>query len=577
MAQKIQVLSGEVVNRIAAGEVVERPASVVKELVENAVDAEAREILIHARSGGLRSIRVVDDGTGMEREDALTAFQRHATSKIRVSDDLERVSTLGFRGEALPSIASVSRVRMVTREHRSLIGTEILLEAGQVKEVRETGCRGGTDITVEDLFFNTPARRKFQRSVATEFSRITEVVVRIALAECGIHFKLFHNDRQVLDIPPTGERLERIGVLLGREVYRALRRVKVRMDSVEIEGYLSDPAFTRPNSKGFYFYVNRRFVRDRIIHHAVMEAYRNLIPKDRYPVAILFLDVPFWNVDANVHPTKIEVRFRSTDLIHRGVIGLSHGLPGQRRGPPAVPLPAGLGEHRADSLAVEEPAFVYGPVPGAEPQEAKVDSRAPDGGLFSSTKTSLRILGQIGKTYLVCESSGGLILVDQHAAHERIVFERLKRDAEGGIPEVQTLLFPETVELSPAEWEGANRYFSDLKRIGFDLEPFGHNTVAIKSVPSILSRSDSRRIVSDILRGLAQEEARGGEAAFETVLKVAACHGAIRAGQVLSHEEMTRLVEEMEKEGFFFTCPHGRPACLEIGLPELARRFKRSS
>lgn len=575
MAQKINVLPDEVVNLIAAGEVVERPASIVKELVENAIDAQGTEISILVEGGGLRGIRVIDNGTGMGREDALTAFQRYATSKIRVSDDLATIQTLGFRGEALPSIASVSRVKMVTKEEQSLSGTEIWLEAGQVREIRETGCPRGTDVAVQDLFFNTPARRKFLRTVATEFSHIMEAVVRIALAHCDIHFRLFHNEKRILDIPSAKERLVRIGSLLGNEVYRVLHRVGVRMDSLEIEGYLSDPGFTRPNPKGIYIYVNGRYIRDRIIHHAIMSGYRNLIPKDRYPVAVIFLRLPPWSLDMNVHPTKSEVRFSSTDLIHRGVIGLSRDFM-RASGERGYEESTGTGESRVFPLTIKESATSYASPTSATHPGGGVDSETSRGELFKRISSSLRILGQLGKTYLVCESPGGLVLIDQHAAHERVVFQRLKRELERGRPEVQRLLFPETVEISPLEWDTVQRYLPELRRLGFDLEPFGRNTVVIKSVPSILSRKDCCQIVSDLIRDLMGEEARGGIGkGIETVLKVTACHGAIRAGQILSKEEMTMLLEEMEEEGFFHTCPHGRPACVEIGLPQLEKMFIR--
>jgi len=577
MAQKIQVLPDEVVNHIAAGEVVERPASVVKELVENAIDAGSTEISILVENGGLQEVRVVDNGTGMVRNDALTAFQRHATSKIRVSDDLGAIETLGFRGEALPSIASVSRVRMVTKEEETLSGIEISLEAGQINEIRETGCARGTDVTVRDLFFNTPARRKFQRSVATEFSHITDTVVRIALARWGIHFRLFHNEKSVLDIPPAKDHLVRIGSLLGKEVYRALHRVDAKMDSFEIEGYLSDPAFTRPNPKGIYIYVNGRSIRDRIIHRAIMEGYRSLIPKDRYPLVVLFLRIPPWGVDANVHPTKTEVRFSSSDLIYRGVIGLSHGL---MRGQAVHggERPTREGGRPVSPSAIRESTAPYGFPPSTAHPKGRDDRRASRGELFGGLPTSLRVLGQIARTYLACESSGGLILIDQHAAHERIVFERLKRALEHGRPEVQGLLFPETVELSPVEWETMQRYRDELERLGFDLEVFSRNTVVIKSVPSILSLENCSQIVSDLIRDLVAEEARGGiDKALERVLKVTACHGAIRSGQTLSRDEMTTLLQEMEEEGFFQTCPHGRPACVEIGFAQMEKMFMRSS
>ena len=578
MAGRIQVLPDEVVNRIAAGEVVERPASVVKELVENAIDAGGTEISVFVKSGGLRQIRVIDNGTGMGREDVLAAFQRYATSKIRVSEDIPNLQTLGFRGEALPSIASVSRVKVVTKESKPLSGMSIWLDAGQVKEIRETGCPKGTDITVEDIFFNTPARRKFQRSVATEFSHVMDIMIRLAMSQGGIHFKLFHNEKRILDIPSTKDRLMRIGGLLGKDVYGALHRVDVKMDSLKIEGYLSDPGFTRPNAKGIYVYVNGRSIRDRIIHHALMEGYRNLIPKDRYPVAIIFLHLPPWSVDINVHPTKNEVKFSSTNLIHRAVVGLSHGLK------------AGAFEDTQESLTaterspfqpvnVQEPTTMYGTSSSSRMhREASAEWKAPGGGVLRSAPSSLRVLGQIARAYLVCESPRGLILIDQHAAHERILFQRLKREMENGQPEIQGLLFPETMELSPVEWETVQRYLPELRRVGFDLEPFGRKTVVIKSIPSILSRKDCSEIVSDLIQDLIVEEGRGGiEKGIEMMLKVTACHGAVRSGQELSTKEMVRLIEDMEQEGCLQTCPHGRPSCVEIGLNHLEKMFSRSS
>lgn len=576
MAQRIHILPDEVVNRIAAGEVVERPASVVKELVENSIDAGGTEISVFAEGGGVRGTRVIDNGTGMERTDALTAFQRYATSKIRVSDDLATMQTLGFRGEALPSIASVSRVKMVTKEEQSLSGSEISLEAGRVTDIRETGCPTGTDVAVQDLFFNTPARRKFLRSVATEFSHIVEAVVRVALPYCGVHFRLFHNEKRILDVPPTKDRLTRIGSLLGNEIYKALHRVRIRMDALEIDGYVSDPAFSRPNAKGIYIYVNGRFVKDRTIHHAIMEGYRGRIGKDRYPVVVLFLQVPPWSIDVNVHPTKNEVRFGSTGIIHQGVLGLFQdptGGSGEARQEDSIDR----GDFSIRRMTVTESAAKYSLDPSIGRTESGPIHEGSRRELFKKTTSSLRILGQVGRTYIVCESPRGLLLIDQHAAHERILFQQLKRGVDCGEPEVQRLLLPETVEFSPAEWETVERYLPELGRLGFDLEPFGRNTIVIKSVPSILPRRDYSQIVSDLVRDLIGEEVHGIGKDIEAVLKVTACHGALRSGQELSTEEMTALLEEMEGEGFFYTCPHGRPACREIDTPQLEKMFMRKS
>lgn len=577
MSQKIHVLPDEVVNRIAAGEVVERPASVVKELVENSIDARGNEISVLVEGGGLRGIRVIDNGTGMGRADALTAFERYATSKIRVSDDLATIQTLGFRGEALPSIASVSKVKIVTKEEEPLSGTEIWLEAGKVREIRETGCPTGTDIAVENLFFNTPARRKFLRSVGTEFSHIMEAVVRLALAQDGVRFRLFHNEKRTLDLPPSRDKLVRIGSLLGNEVYRALRRMRVKTEALKIEGYVSDPGFTRSNAKGIYVYVNGRFVRDRTIHHAVMEGYRNLIPKDRYPVVILFLEIPSWSLDVNVHPTKNEVRFGSTSLIHQGVMGLFQDFAGGRSERTQEER-INTGEISVEDTTIKEPDTVYISLPSQPHAGGEPGSKRPEGELFKGISSSPRVLGQVGKTYIVCESPKGLLLIDQHAAHERIVFQQLKRGFDRGSPEVQRLLLPETVEFSPLEWETVERYLPELEQLGFELEPFGRKTLAIKSVPSILSGKDSRQIVSDLIRDLMAEETRGGIGKnVDVVLKVAACHGAIRSGEILSIEEMTALLQDMEGEGFFYNCPHGRPACNEIDISQLEKMFMRKS
>ena len=576
MPQKILVLSDDVVNRIAAGEVVERPASVVKELLENAIDAGATEISILVKKGGMEEIQVLDNGTGMSREDALTAFQRYATSKIRASEDLETMRTLGFRGEALPSIASVSKVTMATRENAKLSGTEIWLEGGQVREVRETGCPRGTDVTIRDLFFNTPARRKFLRSVTTEFSHIVETVIRVGLAYHNIHLKLFHQQKCTIDAPSTDDRMVRIGTLLGNELYRALRRSRVRMDFLTIDGYLGDPGFTYPNAKGIYVYVNGRFIRDRIIHHALMEGYRNLIPKERYPVAILFLELPPWGVDVNVHPTKKEVRFSAADLVHRGVVALCHDLAGggdssvreESAGDESEPLPLGVRESPPDYRTLWAPAD-----PGS-----RMPSQVLEKGGFTDVVSSVRPVGQIGQTYVLCESARGLMLIDQHAAHERIVFERLKREVDEENPTCQRLLFPETIELSPLEWETAERYMVELKRIGFDLEPFGGRTLVIKSIPSVLAGRGGDQLIHDLIRDLVAEETRGETREhLDTMLKVTACHGAIRAGKSLSMEEMTSLLAQMEKEGFIRTCPHGRPAWVEISRRDLDKMFMRSS
>lgn len=432
MPGKIKILSESLANKIAAGEVVERPASVVKELVENSIDAGAKEIIIDIKAGGRRSIRVMDNGEGMEGDDALLSIERHSTSKVFREADLFRINTMGFRGEALPSIGSVSKMRITTKPDGSLAGTNVYSEGGKIKEVSEAGCPKGTTIEVNNLFYNTPARLKFLKTDNTELGHIVDVVAQTALANPEIHFKLLHNGKVIINAPITKNFMNRMTELLGRDVYENLYEVLLTQEAIDIRGFISEPNFTRSTGRAIYTYVNRRFVRDKVVNHAIMEAYRTLIMKNRYPVVILFINIPVHWVDVNVHPTKREVRFKEQQKVHDLIV---EALQGTLRKAPWIkerlvipyeipPVDSKVEDHR-HRIAEAPSVYSSSPLP-----------------LFFS---SLIPISQVKDTYILCSCDEGLILVDQHAAHERIIFEALKEGHLKSNVVSQGLLVPQHI------------------------------------------------------------------------------------------------------------------------------------
>ncbi len=590
MGSKIRVLSESLANKIAAGEVVERPASVVKELVENAIDSGATEITIDINAGGRRSITVMDDGEGMEKDGALLALERHSTSKISASEDLFRISTLGFRGEALPSIAAVSNVRITTKPSRSLAGTQIYSAGGKIKDVREAGCPTGTVVEVNNLFYNTPARLKFLKRDTTEFGHIADVVTEVALANHGIHFKLIHNGKAIIDTPAAKNLLNRVAEVLGRDTCENLYEVSLTEKSVDIRGFMSQPDYTRSTSRALHTYVNGRGVRDRVINHAIMEAYGTLIMKKRYPVVILLIDMPVHWVDVNVHPTKREVRFKEQrkihDLIVEAVCTTVKKSPWVRG--VLIPLEqmtltdtkAEPHRHRASetlagySVSGKDENFLAGT---AVPEESahqsiqmKLGNEEP---LFFS---SLTPIGQIKDTYLLCSCDEGLILIDQHAAHERVILEMLKKGRESATIASQGLLIPQRIELRHGEARFLEGYLSKLLEVGFEIEPFGGDTFIVKSVPLAFVDKDCRRLILDIVDELySYGKSLKLEESVEKVLILMACHGAIKANQDLSREEIDTLLQQLDNVGSPTNCPHGRPILRKITYKEIDRMFKR--
>ena len=592
---KVFVLPDVLCNQIAAGEVVERPAAVVKELVENSLDAGSRRISVSLLQGGRKEIKVVDNGEGMSADDALLALERHATSKIRTLGDLQSIHSLGFRGEALPSIASVSRFEMVTREQRSVSGSRVAFEGGVLKDVRETGCPVGTVVTVRDLFFNLPARRKFLRSVDTEMSYIKDQFLRLAAAHPSIHFQLTHEGKVRHDFPPAGDSPRRIAQIFGPGLAGKLQPFSLEGE-VRLRGMAGPPELRRNNTQSLFFYVNGRPVRDRMLNQAVLNAYDTLLPKGRLPVAVLFVEVDPSAVDVNIHPTKREVRFRNLNQVMSAVRDTVREALGELqskgwRRPLASPADAFSGASR---LPEQEPvsmefsenqlpgfprstsifpsrtssATLEGPDAEAEPSAQREPScEAP---LFSR----LRVLGQLGSAYLLLEAPDGLVLVDQHAAHERVLYDRLQSEFQR--PSAQRLLKPVVMDLLPRESSKLLQWEGSLKRAGFEMEPFGGDSFVIHAVPAALSRCNPEVLLHSLLETANLDSTEPRHALLSALAKTAACHGAIRSGRTLKEEEILELLKDLDRTQISATCPHGRPLWWKLAYDEIARFFGRT-
>ena len=627
---KIRILPEIISNKIAAGEVVERPASVVKELVENALDADSTKIVIEVERGGRRLIRVSDNGSGMGRDDALLALERYATSKIASDTDLFSIRSLGFRGEALPSIAAVSRFTIVTREKRSDAGTEIRVSGGKIEQVADIGAPPGTMITVENLFFNTPARRKFMKSVATEMGHVADIVAAIALGRPEVHFRLVHDGRILKSWPPAVDRLDRVAEVLGAKLRGDLYPVAGNAEFGAVDGWVSDPKQFRSTSRGVFIFVNGRHVRDRVIQHALFAGYRQRLVKGQYPVATLFISIPYDQVDVNVHPTKSEVRFAQQRAIHDLVqSAVAETLDRRGRpqwGRPETPRPGfsqngsrisenlnisyeaegstfGTDTAKGDSIGhdYEEQGGVRDSSAVQRPHHDKAD--IPQGGTNSAfTRNAglmapeaagtrpheqaalwkkkkfgdLRVIGQLHNSYVLCESEGGLVLLDQHAAHERILYERLKRRSGRLKKEAQRLLVPETIEFSFHEAGVLERLAAEFDAVGLEIDSFGTNTFVVRSVPAMLAGRDIAPLVREIVETVAAEGfGDGPEASVDESLKLMACHGAIRARQALSERQIRELLQELDGCENPSHCPHGRPTWLRWSTQELEKSFKR--
>jgi len=591
---RIVILPRETADRIAAGEVVERPSSIVKELLENALDAGASEITIELEKGGTRAIRVIDNGCGLSRDDTALAFERHATSKIGSFEDLYGVTTYGFRGEALPSIAAVSEIEMITRERGAPSGCRLCVKDGKVVENRETGCPEGTAVSVTDIFGSIPVRRKFLKKESAEQSHCLEVITRALLPRSGVRFRVVADGKPLLHIPATGDMAERVALILGVNAGEQLLPVEKRRGTVTVRGFTSRPDVSRSSSKGILCYVNGRHVRDPLISHAVMTAYRNLMEARRYPQAVLCLDLPPGDVDVNVHPAKLEVRFRNPREVYEAVLFALAAVLGTITSRPEKPGVHDSVSFRPDLFPqfrgrVEEALKRYGiqssaatgamnarpvwDVPDFDAGlEAKETAEKP-GGFFCS----LDYLGSIENTYLVFSGPEGMVVIDQHAAHERILFERLREESERGRLVSQPMLLPEVMDVPPALAvlvEASGTLFQEL---GMVVEPFGGTAVRIHSFPALLSHLDPKTVVLDVLEAMGEREKSPDLRAFrEKLFTVIACKGAVKAREGLTKTEAEQLCRDLDAHSYSSHCPHGRPLFVQFSLRDLERLFRRS-
>lgn len=560
MTSAIAVLPGDVVNRIAAGEVVERPASVVKELVENAIDAGCARVSVDVEQAGRRLVRVADDGGGMASGEAALAFHRHATSKIRTEADLFTIRTMGFRGEALPSIAAVSKVRVITVAAGAAVGTEIRLEGGALVKQRDIAAAQGTTIEVADLFYNTPARKKFLKSPATEFGHICQAVQRQALAFPAIHFRLSHDGNAVSDYPAVRSLRERVQQVYGEALVDACAEVDEKDGAFRLEGIACRPLAATMSRMPQDLFVNRRWVKSASIAHAVYEGYGTYLAKGRHPRFVLALTVDSRHVDVNVHPTKREVRFSDQERVHEWVRSRIQAVMGPASAPSRMtadyPLPV-AGTYNPP------PSFVETAAEPAQPYLPSVD-------------LEVRPMGQIAGRYLLAQIGDEVQIVDQHTAHERVLFARLTAQLEAGSIASQHALLPQTVELSAGEAVTVRAHLEDLRRLGFEIEEFGQGTVVVRAMPALVAQGDPQALLRSLVEDWEERASTSSvQERYNAVLATMACHSAVRAGRRLEQAEMRKLLEDWRDAGFPGTCPHGRRIAMRLTIEELDRIFGR--
>jgi DNA mismatch repair protein MutL len=649
---RIHVLSENVANKIAAGEVVERPASVVKELLENSLDAGSKRIRINVEGGGKKLIQIIDDGCGMVSDDALLAFERHATSKIRSAEDLLTIGTLGFRGEALPSIASVSRLRLETHAPEDQAGTIVEINGGKIQSVEEAGLPLGTSISVRDLFYNIPARRKFLKSESTELSHIASLVTHYALAHPEMHFELHSATNTMLTAPPVADHSQRIYQVFGQDTLDQLLPVAAQVNlqriglpqpppwrrteehelaaaepgEIRLHGFVSKPEIQKLNRNSIFIFVNGRLIRDRLIQHALIEAYRNILPPTVFPVVLLFLEMPTAEVDVNVHPSKVEVRFRQQSVVHdfvrdsiRAALMKARPIPAFvqeiHASPKASPAlaaaePSGLEITEADAAfalnASHAPTFaarfdfdsdqaiavqanaaipvarfapqtfgshIVGDPGTCTPPLAEEPVEHSEDQLLLAT---LRPLGQIRESFILATNHEGLWIIDQHVAHERVLFEKVLHQRAANRVESQRMLMPLVIELTPSQQAVFTEISDELQHNGFEVEPFGSRTIAIKTAPSGIEAAEIERMLQELLSQIEREEqALNMDHIRARIAASIACHAAIKVNMPLEQNKMEWLLKELAKTDCPMTCPHGRPVVLRYSMKDIQRAFKR--
>jgi DNA mismatch repair protein MutL len=580
--QKIHILDEATINKIAAGEVIERPASVVKELIENSIDAEASDIRIEVIQGGKKLIRVTDNGSGMSKEDAALSFVKHSTSKISRSEDIENVTTMGFRGEALSSITAVAKVEIITKTKDELAGTKVKVHGGKLEGISETGAADGTSITVEELFYNTPARKKYLKSDTTELAHIIDIVTKNALGHNDISFTLLHNGNEILRSPAAALQ-DTIIHIYGQEVARAMIAVDFESRFAKVTGFVSKPAVTRGSIDSQSFYINNRSVGSRALSLALRDAYGTLIPKGRFPIAVLKIYIDTKEVDVNVHPTKNQVRLSHEWEVSNAVSeSVKRALSDDDLAPaltPAIKIPATqslISEEASQSQMIirEEPAFKY----SAKDTERRLRRTeryiANDMKIKTDEAPQVKILGQVDSLYVIAETSDGLVIIDQHAAHERVLFEQVRKSKRS---DSQELIVPINLELEPREKALMKESIPYLEEFGFRISGFGPDTFAVTAVPNVLGKLEDPGLVHDIIADILSEGRIKDETGiFERITKSIACRGAIKAGANCSSDQMESLIKQLFKTENPYTCPHGRPTMISFNRQELDKLFKRS-
>ena len=606
---KIRVLADHVANQIAAGEVVERPASVAKELVENAIDAGATRITIEIEAGGRRLLKVSDDGEGMVRDDAVLAFERHATSKIRETEDLGAIGTLGFRGEALASIASVARVELITCIEGASAASRVTIDGGRMRDVKDAAHPRGTTLSVRDLFFNIPARRKFLRSEATETYHLTNLVTHYALAHPEIAFTFVNNGREVMRAAPAKDLRERAYQIFGAEFLENLLEVNGGDAHVaRVTGYVSAPRDRRTSRDSQYLFVNRRFVRDRMIGRSLSEGYRSILPHGVYPAALLFIETPLEEVDVNVHPAKTEVRFRRQDLVSDAVReAVRAALASASYVPPPEPAPIATATAAVSSIA-PQPRIEFVPPPppivSRPPVEPSGEEIARDIEVMIQSATrsvqsvalpplnsaekfarevtpeslsrNIRPLGQLEESFIIATDDNGLLLIDQHVAHERVLFDKYRALEAERRTDSQQLLVPETFDLTPAQAAVFDDLAPELEKYGFELMRLSGRTVAVKAIPADLPSGEARNMLAELLDTVdAEKKSSARDTMRDEIAASLACHAAIKVNMPLAPEKMRWLIDRLLQTSSPTTCPHGRPVILRLSTRDILKGFHR--
>lgn len=610
----IKVLPQTVVTKIAAGEVIERPASVLKELIENSIDAGATHIEVQLEDGGKKLIKISDNGIGMDRDDVEIAFLSHATSKLRSDEDLFSIKTLGFRGEALPSIGAISQTRIISRTKDALIGSEIKIEGGNLNKVKEKGAPEGTQIDVHNLFYNTPVRRKFLKSTQTEMAHISEMVIRFALAYPNIHFNVIHNGKKTLTFPTAKDLKERITTIFGNEIGKNLITINLKEPDISIYGYILPPAHNRPNTKMQFIFLNGRYIRDNIIFHAINSAYQNLLMSRRSPIVFLNLQIDSSDVDVNVHPTKIEVRFKNTGLIHDQLYSAIHSalmhtefhsplqFTGRHNHTGIEPSPvtatgrsvpdgnAGISQKHGEGVSLNENKesvmksmsdFFLRSLDKETPchKDEYKQTHLPSSENESLFKRESRFTSciQVHNSYIVEETADGLNIIDQHALHEIILYHEIWKHIKSSELAIQKLLIPELIELTPRDFVTIMNLKNEFCALGLEIEEFGKSTTAIRTHPQILKNLDFHGLIQSVLEEIDSDEIKGEtDSILRKIAKIMACKGAVKAGQRLTSQEIQSLLERRKNEIVTDFCPHGRPTTLEFKVSELEKQFKRT-